>query len=622
MAPHSVTRVRGLRPLRRILLTATSIAVVLAGFTGPPATGQPSATNADLTALSVAPGPYRPGDTVTVAYTLTGTDSPAQAIAVFRSVTSTRSFEFVDKTPTMNGSDTFSLTVPAASFTGDYSFAHLVLVGTDGARQYKFLAVRPYFAITGSANDGEPPRLTNLTVVKAATYADEETTYAYTVTDDSAVSRVVLSLANPAISGHPYAEIESPALSGTISLGAGVAGPTSVHAITFVDARGNTSTWQAKGAVQGFVAPHTIDFAPLTVTTRPGRDSSQVRARPRGADVTWFAPATEGKTITGYKVVVNPGGRTYTVGVGSYFAPWDGYRQQLRVSGLTNGVAYTITTSALSQWGEGRPKTHRVTPLLSQNITSPGDVTGDQRADVVALNPAGRLLTDGSSQFVTPIYTYKGTGTGSFAGRSTLFELGVFSRIAARGQADPLDRGSVYYADAFSLHVVDPGRTVSDSKAWSRMLFLDGGSDFSGDGIPDLLAVAPTGELYRYRMDSMYTIRARQQIGSGWQSFLAVFSPGDFNGDRKADVIAVDTAGRMWLYRGNGVGGWLSPRIQIGSGWQGFGAVLPLRDFNGDGRVDIGAVKMTGELLMYPGSGRGGFAGSPRQIGSGWHAFF
>ncbi|KRE42409.1 hypothetical protein ASG74_08235 [Knoellia sp. Soil729] len=84
--------------------------------------------------------------------------------------------------------------------------------------------------------------------------------------------------------------------------------------------------------------------------------------------------------------------------------------------------------------------------------------------------------------------------------------------------------------------------------------------------------------------------------------------------------MALDTAGRLWLYRGNGRGGF-AERTQIGHGWGSFGAVLPLRDFNGDGRADIGAITMEGKLLVSPGNGRSGFLAA-KQIGTGWHTFF
>ncbi|HEU4491045.1 MAG TPA: polysaccharide deacetylase family protein [Jiangellales bacterium] len=52
---------------------------------------------------------------------------------------------------------------------------------------------------------------------------------------------------------------------------------------------------------------------------------------------------------------------------------------------------------------------------------------------------------------------------------------------------------------------------------------------------------------------------------------------------RMVDVLARDASGVLWLYRGNGSGGWLSPRLQVGTGWGGMTAVFGPGDFSGDG---------------------------------------
>ena len=63
----------------------------------------------------------------------------------------------------------------------------------------------------------------------------------------------------------------------------------------------------------------------------------------------------------------------------------------------------------------------------------------------------------------------------------------------------------------------------------------------------------------------------------------AIIGSGDFSGDGNVDVLARDTAGLLWLYRGNGRGGWISPALQVGNGWQSLTAVLAVGDFDGGG---------------------------------------
>jgi hypothetical protein len=116
-----------------------------------------------------------------------------------------------------------------------------------------------------------------------------------------------------------------------------------------------------------------------------------------------------------------------------------------------------------------------------------------------------------------------------------------------------------------------------------------------------------------------FTTGATQRyIGPGWGTFLRVFSPGDFNGDHKNDVMAVSKDGGLYLYRGNGLGGFSAAGQRIGNGWAGFLTVFSPGDFSGDRRIDVMAVNQAGELVLYRGNGRGGWASGGLKIGKGW----
>ena len=143
--------------------------------------------------------------------------------------------------------------------------------------------------------------------------------------------------------------------------------------------------------------------------------------------------------------------------------------------------------------------------------------------------------------------------------------------------------------------------------------------DFNGDGHSDILARDNLGGLWLYPGSGNGGWLPRQQVGSGWNGWTAIVSAGDFNGDGYADVLARDSAGGLWLYPGNGTGGWL-PRQQVGSGWNGWTAIVSPGDFNGDGHSDILARDGSGGLWLYPGNGTGGWL--PRQqVGSGWNGW-
>lgn len=92
-----------------------------------------------------------------------------------------------------------------------------------------------------------------------------------------------------------------------------------------------------------------------------------------------------------------------------------------------------------------------------------------------------------------------------------------------------------------------------------------------------------------------------------------------FNADGTADVFARTASGDLLLYPGNGKGGWL-PAQTIGRGWGIFDTLIAPGDFDGDGATDVIGRDHAGRLFLYSGNGSGGWKGS-RQIGQGWQGF-
>ena len=151
------------------------------------------------------------------------------------------------------------------------------------------------------------------------------------------------------------------------------------------------------------------------------------------------------------------------------------------------------------------------------------------------------------------------------------------------------------------------------------------GADWSGDGPADVLAVDPGGRLLMYRATATgrFAGGGGQPIGTGWGSFTALLAPGDWSGDGRPDLLARAAGGALLMYRGNGSGGFLNGHgEQIGSGWQSLTALLVPRDWNGDRKPDILARASDGRLLMYRGNAKGGFVtGTGETVGSGWQGF-
>ncbi|WP_159707994.1 FG-GAP-like repeat-containing protein [Arthrobacter sp. 18067] len=245
------------------------------------------------------------------------------------------------------------------------------------------------------------------------------------------------------------------------------------------------------------------------------------------------------------------------------------------------------------------------------DIVGGQDLTGDQRADVLAGGPMILYPGDGTG-FADRLAI--GTGWNQF---SQVWEAGDFDGDAV---ADVLARGTN------GVLWLYPGNgsggflpRVQVGTGWNVFTAVLSAGDFDGDKHADLVARASDGTLWLYPTDGKGQFLARKQIGTGWQGFTELLAPGDFSGDGRADILARAGDGSLWLYLGNGAGGFQSWR-QIGTGWNIFNAVMQGSDFNGDGREDVLARGTDGALWLYPGNGSGGFL-ARQYLGSGWNMF-
>ncbi|MEV6549942.1 VCBS repeat-containing protein [Streptomyces sp. NPDC051597] len=147
-------------------------------------------------------------------------------------------------------------------------------------------------------------------------------------------------------------------------------------------------------------------------------------------------------------------------------------------------------------------------------LTSPGDMTGDGHADVIA-----REASTGD------LYLYEANGSGNFKAR------------------------------------------VKIGSGWKSYLLAAGGGDLNGDGRTDLIARDSSGVLWLYPGTGKGTLDTRVKIGGGWQVYDTLVGVGDMTGDGKLDLVARDTTGVLWSYAADGKGNF-SARNKVGGGWQ------------------------------------------------------
>ncbi|MFE7136034.1 trypsin-like serine protease [Streptomyces sp. NPDC057638] len=151
-----------------------------------------------------------------------------------------------------------------------------------------------------------------------------------------------------------------------------------------------------------------------------------------------------------------------------------------------------------------------------KHIVTPGDVTGDELPDMLAVDSTGTLRV------------YPGKGDGGFSA--------------------PVRVGT----------------------GWGSFTMVRGHGDFTNDGKADVFARASDGKTYLYKGTGVAAKPFATPVLVGlFGSMNALVTTGDVNSDNVADILARDTKGKLWLYPGKGDGKFL-PRVDFGSGWQAY----------------------------------------------------
>jgi copper(I)-binding protein len=141
-------------------------------------------------------------------------------------------------------------------------------------------------------------------------------------------------------------------------------------------------------------------------------------------------------------------------------------------------------------------------------------------------------------------------------------------------------------------------------------------TDWNSDGIFDIIAQWKDGRLSFYPGKAGGGFSAAQAIGTGWGGYHVTIGHWRTT-DQFPGILAYDAAGTLWYY-GNNAGSRLSARIKTGTGWGGL--YLTQTDFDQDGHQDLLAKRSDGRLMLYRGTGAGGFVSETRRtVGTGWN---
>ncbi|WP_261994126.1 FG-GAP-like repeat-containing protein [Streptomyces sp. t39] len=245
------------------------------------------------------------------------------------------------------------------------------------------------------------------------------------------------------------------------------------------------------------------------------------------------------------------------------------------------------------------------------------DVNGDGWSDLISQGLDGSVWVhtfDGNNPSVLGLHD-------PYDGTSAHVHKDIFSVAGLRSDGPVhFTLSSTGRLTAFANDTTYPSAYWSGT-GWQQFNKVFSPGDLTGDGVGDVLARNHAGELFLYRATpgASAPLASKAGIGGGWAQYDQLAGVNDVNNDGIADLFARTPAGELFFYSGTGNASRpFEARVKVGDGWQIFNTLFSLDDFTEDGNAELMARAANGDLYTYVSTGTGKFL--PRtKFGSDWH---
>lgn len=183
-----------------------------------------------------------------------------------------------------------------------------------------------------------------------------------------------------------------------------------------------------------------------------------------------------------------------------------------------------------------------------------GDTDGDGCNELLVRTPSGELREYhrecGQWPSPTSSYTSLGTGWNQYKWLSSPGDLTGDGRpdLLAWNASD----GDLYVIPSTAQGTLGTPQLVRTGLSYTRLISV---GDVTGDGVGDLLAYDHEGSLWLMAGDGHGDFQARKLIFGNWgQYYNAMIGVGDITGDGKPDLVERDSSGTVWVNPGLGNG--------------------------------------------------------------------